>query len=255
MKHTNNFIKTSVFFLLAVCVGFLIWNCSGTKAPVHDKTVVLSTNPNETGSKLIVSFVPGAEHNHPLMAIWVSDTMNNYLQTIYVAESIAKGVFKHGEANRGKWEPGPLRRPAALPYWAHNRGVKASDGLYIPEPSNPMPDAVSGATPPANFIVESKLKAEMPHSIFVYFEINQSWDWNEYWTNSKYPDDDEYKTSCQPALVYRALLNTRVTKITTKFQLVGHSSFNGSDGSLFTNLETITSAKEITSRIEAYIEE
>jgi hypothetical protein len=38
-------------------------------------------------------------------------------------------------------------------------------------------------------------------------EINHPWDWNEYWTNAKYPDDEENKNSCQTALVYRAIVN------------------------------------------------
>ena len=43
-------------------------------------------------------------------------------------------------------------------------------------------------------------------------EINQNWDWNEYWTNDKYPDDENYKMSCQPALVYEAVIDSKYSK-------------------------------------------
>lgn len=29
----------------------------------------------------------------------------------------------------------------------------------------------------------------------VFLEVNQTWDWNEYWTNNKYPDDFDYTTA------------------------------------------------------------
>ena len=41
-----------------------------------------------------------------------------------------------------------------LPYWSHKRGVIASDGLYMPEPENPVPDAYSGATPVKGFVLK-----------------------------------------------------------------------------------------------------
>ena len=85
------------------------------------------------------------------MAIWVEDTSGKYIQDLYVAESIAKGVFRHGIGSEGKWKPGEIRRPAALPYWGHKRGIKADDGLYIPSAKNPLPDAYTGATPTESF--------------------------------------------------------------------------------------------------------
>ncbi|MCK7540183.1 MAG: hypothetical protein MZV63_59435 [Marinilabiliales bacterium] len=45
------------------------------------------------------------------------------------------------------------RAPQTLPYWSHKRGIRASDGLYMPDPENPVADAYSGATPTTSFVL------------------------------------------------------------------------------------------------------
>ena len=82
----------------------------------------------------------------------------------------------------------------------------------------------------------------------VLLEINQPWDWNEYWTNDKFPNDDEYKTSCQPSLIYKTNLKKDIPEF-AELQLIGHGHYNGSDGKVYETLETITTAKEITNSI------
>ncbi|MFW5699276.1 MAG: hypothetical protein ACOCXS_00055 [Bacteroidota bacterium] len=217
---------------------------------VHEE---ITTNTSLDGSMLEVHFTAGSEHNHPLMAIWIEDMEGNYLQTIYVAKSIAKGVFEHGDASSGKWMPGAIRRPAALPVWSHSHGVKAEDGLYIPSEKNPLPDAVTGATPKANFTVTSKLKSDISGPFVVKFEINQPWDFNEYWTNNKYPDNDEYKTSCQPALVYGITLNASDKSQWKALELLGHAHYAGENGKIYEDVSTITTAREITESVRVIL--
>jgi hypothetical protein len=81
------------------------------------------------------------------------------------------------------------------------------------------------------------------------FEINQSWDWNEYWTNSKFPDDEQYKTSSQPALIYEAIIDLNSGNKEYEMQAIGHSHYSGKDGNLYTDLSTITTALEIVNKI------
>ncbi|QQS49875.1 MAG: hypothetical protein IPM71_09630 [Bacteroidota bacterium] len=227
------------------------YSCSTSKIPTVYPVDTLSTNVNNQGAALSIYFERGITHNHPLMAIWITDTNNRYIETLYVAKSIAKGVFEHGDKSTGKWLAGALRRPAALPVWAHNRGVRETDGLYIPTQETPMPDAVTGATPANNFVLNTRLTKESPQVIDVYFEINQPWDWNEYWTTTLHPEDAEYKTSCQPALVYKTRIELNNPQQQYVFELIGHSKFNGSSGDIFPDLSTITTAKDIAAKIEA----
>ncbi|MBV5342325.1 hypothetical protein JZU68_01465, partial [bacterium] len=73
-------------------------------------------------------FERGIEHNHPLFAVWLADDEGNYIQTLYVSESIGKGVFKRINKSKGRWLAGEIQRPAALPYWAHQRNEKNENG-------------------------------------------------------------------------------------------------------------------------------
>jgi hypothetical protein len=225
-----------------------------SKKKQSDSTQVIYSNQEGTGQVIMLKFTKGSGHNHPLMAVWVEDTAGNYLQTLYVAKSIATGIFNYGDASTGQWTQGEKRRPAALPYWSHKRGIKAEDGLYLPTPDLPIPDAYTGATPKNDFELITRLDTEGPQIFNVLFEINQPWDWNEYWSNAKYPDDYEYKTSSQPALVYQTMINLDSGKKKYEMQLIGHSHYSGKNGELYEDTSTLTTALEITKEITVIVE-
>lgn len=210
---------------------------------------VITTNLHGRGLEIVVEFRKGKAHNHPLLAIWVEDMEGNYIQTLYVAQSIATSIFRHGQAGWGHWDEAIVRRPAALPYWGHQRGIQADDGLYLPTPENPVPDAYTGATPKADFILSTRSDDKLPARFRVMLEINQPWDWNQYWTNNKFPDDAEYKTSSQPALVYEAVIDTTSGRKEFEMKPIGHSHYSGKDGKLYTDLSIITTAMQIADRI------
>lgn len=197
------------------------------------------------GTKITLTFHKGVAHNHPLFAIWLADDKGRYLETLYVSESIAKGVFPKASRKNGFWESGEIQRPAALPYWAHQRNILNEYGTYNPTPRKPLLDGVTGATPDASFVLNLRSKKVLSGSYTLYFEVNQSWDWNEYWFNNRFPGDKEYATSSQPALVYSVDLIVPSTGKTWVMKPVGHSHPSGADGSLTTNLSTLTTALKI----------
>lgn len=210
---------------------------------------IITTNVEGQGYELQIAFKKGKEHNHPLMAVWMEAMDGTYIQTLYVAQSVAKAFFKYGDKSNGKWEPGPIRRPAALPYWAFKRGVKEKDGLYVPTQETSIPDAFTGATPKSSFVLKSKTDDKKQTRFKILFEINQSWDWNTFWNNAKYPTDNDYRSSCQPALVYEAVIDTGSEVSEYEMKLIGHSHYAGKTGALFTDLSTITTAKDITKSV------
>jgi hypothetical protein len=241
--------------LLLFCIILVVALLEGCQSKTM-KTLpheVFTYNASGRGTEITIEFTRGKAFNHPLMAVWVEDEKGNFVQTLYVAESIGKGVFQHGDNSSGKWIPGEIRRPAALPYWAHRRGIKASDGLYIPKRENPIPDAYTGPTPIGNFVLNTSLDKNKLQKFTVYFEINQTWDWNEYWTNSKYPEDEDYKTSCQPSLVYKADFNADSPQKEYQMKVVGHGHYSGKTGELFTDLSTITTALQIAGEIKVRV--
>ena len=244
-------LKLTIFGL---SIGLI--SCISSKEKTDNEIIqpeVYSYNMNASGIPISINFEKGNSHNHPLMAIWIEDSDGKYVQTIYVAQSIGKGIFNFGDKSSGKWMPGPVRRPAALPYWSHKRNIKEDDSLYIPKKTTPIPDAYTGPTPKNNFIINAKTDSKI-NSFKILFEINQSWDWNEYWTNSKFPNDLNYKTSSQPAIVYSTEL-INVNNITNPYVLkpIGHSHYSGKDGSLTTDLSTISTALNIARNIEVKI--
>jgi len=251
MRSFNKWINEIFFATLALV---FLSACGPSKQTSADNlTDTLFVNKKANGYELEISFKKGPEHNYPLMAVWIEDTAGNYLQTLYVAESIAKGVFQHGQTGEGKWMPGPIRRPAALPYWSHSRGVREEDGLYVPMQKTAIADAYSGATPVNNFVLNATTDNHGLLIFDLYFEINQSWDWNEFWTNNKYPDDKEYKSSCQPALVYHACIDMQDDRDEYELKVIGHSHYSGKNGELYSDLSTITTALQIAENISVKI--
>jgi hypothetical protein len=245
-------MKKRIIFLMIIMIipaGTIINSCR-TSFISRQNTITdtIYTIPQGGDYNMEFHFEKGREHNYPLMAIWITDTGNNYIQTLYISESVARGIFKHGETSTGKWLPGPIRRPAALPVWSHSRGVREDDGLYVPTVHTPITDAYTGATPLNDFVIYSDISDTFQNVFNVFFEINQSWDWNDYWTNNKYPEDEDYKTSCQPSLVYCVKVDMRTNQTTYNLDLVGHGHYSGDDGEIYADLSTFTTALEITKK-------
>lgn len=235
-----------LLFLMLIFAGLA--SCVSTDKTPEQIAVFTYGNPG-TGTQITLKFQKGKEHNHPLFAVWLADSTGNYIQTLYVSESIGKGVFKHAKQSKRKWEAGEIQRPAALPYWAHKRNILNKLGTFLPTPDEPIVDAHTGATPQSSFILELFTDKKLNGKYQIYLELNQSWDWNEYWTNNKFPDDKEYKTSSQPALIYSANIDTNNKNKEIELKPVGRSSYSGADGKLYTDLKTITTALKIAKKI------
>lgn len=242
------------YFIILIACFFISFSLNAQKKNQNKyEPLIFNTNMDGQGIEIEIEFHKGSEFYYPLLAIWIEDLNGNYIQTLYVAKSIATGVFNYGQIKDNRWERDSKRRPAALPYWGHKYGFKAEDGYYLPTPENPVADAYTGATPKTDFILKAKSDSVLPKQFKILFEINQSWDWNEYWTNSKFPDDEQYKTSSQPALVYEVKLDLNSENKEYAMKPIGHSHYSGKDGNLYTDLSTITTALEIVDKITVRI--
>lgn len=239
-------MKRYIFFLAAV----IITSCGSyrdkSRTPELALQTQLSANSDGLGQTLTIDFNAGESFYYPMMAFWLEDMDNNYIQTLYVARSVATGVFKYGRQEKSGWIESSKRAPQTLPYWAHQRGVKASDGLFMPDPDNPVPDAYTGATPVTGFVLTARVDKMLEGSVRLLMEINQNWDWNRYWTNDKFPGDENYAMSAQPALVYEVVMDIESNGGPYKMVPIGHSHWSGRTGELFTDLSTITTALNIT---------
>lgn len=238
-----------IILITAVILSSCSTNPSGTRLAQRQKMTDVVTNGSGKGQEIEVRFYGGPSLYYPLMAVWLEDEQGGYIQTLFVPKAVATGTFKYGSNAAGRWVEAARRAPQTLPYWAHKRGVKAPDGLYMPDPEHPVPDAYTGATPVTSFVLATRADKPLPERFRVMFEINQNWDWNDYWTNDRYQGDNNYLNNAQPAVVYETDIDLGNLSERYVMQPVGHSHPTGATGELFTDLSTLTTALQIADSI------
>jgi hypothetical protein len=181
----------------------------------------------------------------PQMAIWIEDIEGHYLQTLYVTQSEGKDDYLLDDNKQ------VVRRPEALPHWSHKRGVRAEDGLFSPSRTQPLPDAISSATPTSDFYLVGRAPAGIDRFV-VKVEVNNSFDYNEYYNRNAFPDDPIYMGSgnpAQPSLIYAAIIDVRAGERVSLMRPVGHGHHSGADGNLYPDLSKLTTALEILDRV------
>jgi len=181
--------------------------------------------------------------NAPQIAIWIEDMEGNYLSTIYVSHKLATQSWMAAGGNR---------RKESLPHWSHQHGVKYEDGLYLPTKKNPLPDGVTGATPSESFDIRMSPKDGLQQFI-IKAEFNHSTDFNDHYPKSAKEGDANYTGgkmgSGQPAVIYQAIIDLKSGNKNFPLTLIGHSSPDGSDGNIYTDMSGLTSALQIVKQI------
>ena len=242
-------MKILTIFFAIFTSTLIISSCNVTKNT--SDIVIYTDNNDQNGGKLAISLIKGKSFNHPSYVIWMEDNCGNYLKTLFITKSYASGIFGHQMVGDSLWlkTSGASYQPAALPFWTYRKGL-INGKSYIPEPENPFVDAYTGATPKSDFRFETSTRANYKQ-YKILLEVNQAWDWNQYWTNDKYPDNAAYKHSAQPSVVYEVAINDE----NKEFYLnpVGHGDPKGETGTLYSNLSTLTSAKDIFNYIKLEI--
>jgi len=235
-------------FIFTISLGFIAYfvSCSLPKES-GESSISIALNSSKTDAQYLISFVNGKGYNAPSFVLWSEDMEGNYIKTHFITKSYASGIFGHEKVNDSIWKPlpGPSYQPAALPYWTHKKGL-INDESLIPTPNNPFIDAYSGATPEQNF--EILLPENYDGNFRLLFEVNQTWDWNKFWTNNKYPGNSAYKNSAQPSIIYAVTISKEMNIF--YMNPIGHGDPKGESGKLFTNLNTLTTATEIFENIK-----
>lgn len=207
----------------------------------------LSVFTNSENSNFEIIMLKGKSFNHPTFVIWVEDMQGNFVKTLFITKSYASGIFGHEMINDSVWKKtsGQSYQPAALPYWTNKKGLINGQTL-VPTPQNPYIDAYTGATPSSDFVFKTKNSKSEKYRVLV--EVNQTWDWNEFWTNNKYPESPAYKHSAQPSIIYCVTIEPQQSEFF--LNPIGHGDPKGESGYLFTDLTTLTTAKEIFKSIK-----
>jgi len=241
----------SVFIVL---ISALLLSCTpAMRTTDSSEQSVLQINTDANGTSLIIKLNTGKNHNHPSFSIWAETLDEEFIQTLFVTNSVGTGLFGHGGIAVEEWDnkAGEQSRPASLPYWLHKRLNEDSE-FVLPTPKNPVADAYTGATPKGNATINLKSDSGLPTKFHLLVEVNQPWDWNEFWTNTKF-DNIDYRSSCQPSVIYSVTIDTSSDIINYTLNPIGHGSPTGSNGNLNTDLTTLTTALNIFSKIQASI--
>jgi len=126
--------------------------------------------------------------------------------------------------------------------------MPAPGAPQLPTPEYPVTDAITGATPPGDVEISTTITDMQTGKIRLLLEINQPWDWNKFWTNDLY-DDVNYRTSCQPSIIYAVTIDLDQNNKEYFLNPIGHGHYSGATGELFTDLSTITTALQIVGKV------
>ena len=222
----------------------------------------------------------GRAFHWPQYAIWLEDQSGSLVQAIYVTRSVANNSFnnsvwlkdagkvlKHNPFDdKGfvfeslfseKYDEAAGQqklRPETLPVFLHK--LKAYQAKHSGNDS--ALDGYTGATLFDSFVVKQPLAmkdngaSEASNSFNLYLEINQSFDFNDYYSSDRFPEDKIYSGdgfSAQPSVVYRAEIDLSEPRSDHFMSLVGHGHYSGKDGSVYQDVSKLTSALNILERI------
>jgi hypothetical protein len=233
----------SIFFSAGIGILFSLVSC--TIGPNARDGATYAMNAGNAGPSLAISIERGSAWMNPKkigvikvkitpqIALWIQDTAGVFVENIFVTRCFGKQAWR-----MMKLPPDSCGRDMCMPYWLNK--LRASGGK-APTRNAPLPDAVTGATPPGGFTVTTKLKTAL-RAFDVCMELNKSFDCNEQYTNKTKPNP----FNGQPAIVYKARVNLDDTAAASvAFVYAGHAGSVGSDAALYENKDGITTALDM----------
>jgi hypothetical protein len=184
----------------------------------------------------------------PQAVFWLEDMEGNYLDTLYVTKKITHAGFRLSDDIFSKEI---IRRPEALPYWAHKRGRNYGNGQLMPGSDNTDLDGVTAATPQGHYDIESV--AAVDQSQFrVLMEINRSYDFNDFYHKERFPNDPVYSgsgSSGQPSVIYQVEIDSLDGRQVYIMKAIGHGHHSGANGTLYRDMSGIDSALQLVDRV------
>lgn len=262
-------------------LSFYAWGSSlraGEKSAEQTRFSYLRVDqesPVDTGNSLTIDLRKGPYFGWPQYAVWLETLEGELIQPLYVTSSLANNRFENRVtlkdsdviltdntvlADDEAWEQtfdivhepasAEMRvRPESLPVFLHKvaqAGDRSSSGATLDL------DGYSGATLTENFLLRTRTENSVTQSYKIRLEINQSFDFNNYYSSNRFPDDAIYSGdgfSAQPSVVYEAVIDPTASQQFYPMALAGHGHHSGRDGVLYGDLSNLTTALEIIDRV------
>ncbi|GGY84607.1 hypothetical protein GCM10011613_31980 [Cellvibrio zantedeschiae] len=234
------------------------------------------TNASALGNKLVIDLRKGPYFRFPQYAIWLETLEGKFIQPLYITQKLAQNKFTNKVTLRDQkqiftsdvsgfddqtWDKtfaselspetaSKRTRPESLPVFLHQlASQKLTDNQN--NPASTM-DAYAGATLLNNFLMSSRSNNDLPEKYKIRFEINQSFDFNTFYSSDRFPDDPIYSGdgyNGQPSVIYEAIIDTQSSQQYYPMTLIGHGHHSGKDGKVHTDMNNLTTAKELVDRI------
>lgn len=210
------------FFLLFFFVNFIDYSLY-CKDRFCYLTIISGKNYNQNAKIGILSF-----KTIPQIAFWIESEDGSFKKTIYITKRFAKQIWN------GFYDKNKTFREYALPLWC--KRFKE----ILPTYNKPLSDSVTMASPKSDSTFEFLIPEDKV--VILFLEVNNSFDYND-----SYPEDQSYNG--QPSLIYTAKIPVSF-KGKIELKLTYKTDFNGN---VFTDLNNITTAKDILKRVEVEI--
>lgn len=234
------------------------------------------TLPDAEGVPLTIDLRKGPYFMWPQYAVWLETLDGQFIQPLYITQKLALNEFstKVSKRNVGQvftenpflsgdadgvftYEVDPATshqrlRPESLPVFLHKLATQTPNSLFAPTGIDTTIDAYSGATLTDNFLLASRSYTALPTRFKVRLEINQSFDFNDYYSSNRFSDDPVYSGSgysAQPSLVYEAVVDLASKQTYFPMQIAGRGHHSGANGMLFPDLGNLTTALELIDRV------
>ena len=157
--------------------------------------------------KISVAVNPGEAYSKraPQIAVWVEDSDGTYVDTLFVTK----------KASGNKWIGSPKDgRPESLPDWYKSKGQNPAEKI-----SKDEIDATTSATPKKGIVISKDLELEKGKTYVFKCQVNQSFDYNEYYTKKNTGVDG------QPAVLYSGSIIPNGKEIEIKLELKTKKDF------------------------------
>lgn len=251
----------------------------------HKYQVVQLRDP-QASFKIDIDVKKGAAYHWPQYAIWLEDDVGNVVHALYVSNSVATNTYKNTvwlNDSSTIFNSNPFdnktfvfenvfseqydetasnnkSRPESLPVFLHKFERAAQSQANKQPPAHLALDGYTGATVFDNFVVQQSVNPKLRsraeaigRSIYnIYLEINQAFDFNDYFSSDRFPNDSVYSGdgfNGQPSVIYRASVDFKQPRQHVMMTLQGRGHHSGKDGAIHADIENLTTALQIIDRV------
>lgn len=273
---------TLIAFRVEPLVSFYTW--SQTLKTQHEGNEtelsyrVIDKTDQAVGKNIEVDVRKGVSYLWPQYAIWLETMDGEFIRPLLITDAVAKRKFVNRVVRKDEdlvFTVNPLTqagykredvfsietseqiaaqqfRPESLPVFLHKyRQFKEHTEVQEAIADQGI-DGYTGATSLSSFLLKSELGADSNGRYKVRLEINQSFDFNEFYSSDRFPNDPIYSGngySAQPSLIYEAAVDLSNKQNIYGMTLIGRGHHSGRDGDIYTDLNGITTALDIVDRV------